>query len=146
MTAKKDTTLRQIRETVELTLLRIDSDRRRRRPYGTGRRSWLAKVTSFAFPRVFVPRAAVAERAADPGQLTEEELVRQAEVEAQAHNHVCFTVEITEGPKTAAGREVEVQLQDDEAERLARQILRLIEWRRASAPGDPQAAWTPTTT
>ncbi|MFF3734034.1 hypothetical protein ACFYXM_27940 [Streptomyces sp. NPDC002476] len=139
LSRKKGTTLRQIKEALELTLLKIDVDRRQRRPYRGGRRSWLARVTSFAFPRTFATKAFAFARAVDPEQMTEEDLLRQAAAEAQAHNHICFTIEITDGPKTAAGREVEVQLQDAEAERLVGQILRLIEWRRAPAPGDTKA-------
>ncbi|MFI5749070.1 hypothetical protein ACIBBE_24760 [Streptomyces sp. NPDC051644] len=145
LTGTKGTTLRQIREAVELTLMRIDVDRRRRRPYSRGPRFWLAKVTSSAFPRAFATEASAALRAADPGQLTEEDLLRQAAAEAQAQNHVCFTVEITDGPKVAAGRQVEVQLQDADAERLAHRILRLVEWRRASGHPEARRAPKPTT-
>lgn len=136
---KKGTTLPQITEAVELTLLEIDVDRRRRRPHGGGRRSWLAKATSFAFPRVFAPQKPLAAHVPAPEQMTEKELLHHAAAEGQAHNHICFTIEITDGPKTAVGREVEVQLQDAEAERLAAQILRLIAWRRKSASGGTTA-------
>lgn len=148
LTGTDGTTLRQIREAVELTLMRIDVDRRRRRPCNRGPRSWLAKVTSFAFPRAFTTEASAAARAADPGKMTEDDLLHQAAAEAHAQNHLCFTAEITDGPKVAVGRQVEVQLQDADAERLAHQILRLIEWRRASASSRPVAhsAPTPTTT
>ncbi|MFF4187081.1 hypothetical protein ACFYZ9_28205 [Streptomyces sp. NPDC001691] len=140
LSREKDTTLPQISEAVELILLKIDVDRRQRRPHGGGgRRSWLAKVTSFAFPRVFAPQTSVAAREPAPEQMTEEELLRHTAAVGQAHNHVCFTVEITDGPKTAAGRQVEVQLQDAEAERLAFQILRLIAWRQKSASGGTTA-------
>lgn len=57
---------------------------------------WLARVTSFAFPR----------REGDG-------------------NRLCFTVDITDGPKSAKGRKVEVQIPDTEAERLAGQIIGL---------------------
>ncbi|MGW0673584.1 hypothetical protein [Streptomyces sp. NPDC002746] len=136
---KKGTALPQITEAVELTLLKIDGDRRRRRPHGSGRRSCLAKVTSFAFPRVFAPQTPVAAHVPAPEQMTEEELLRRAAAEGQAHNHVCFTIEIMDGPKTAVGREVEVQLQDAEAERLAAQIMRLVAWRQKSASGGSTA-------
>ncbi|MGW0603933.1 hypothetical protein [Streptomyces sp. NPDC002640] len=128
----KGTTLAQITEAAELSLLEIDIDRRQRRPRGSGH-PWLAKVTSFAFPRAFATRVSAAARASAPEQMTEEELLRHATAEGQAHNHICFTAEITDGPKTAAGRQIEVQLPDTEAEKLANQILKLITWRQSSA-------------
>lgn len=57
---------------------------------------WLARVTSFAFPR-----------------------------RVNGDDRLCFTVDITDGAKSAKGRKVEVQIPDSEAERLARQILGL---------------------
>jgi hypothetical protein len=143
LSREKGAAFSEITEAVELSLLKIDVDRRRRRPHGGGRRSWLAKVTSFAFPRVFAPQAPVIARAPAPEQMAEEELLRHAAAQGRAHNHVCFTVEITDGPKTAVGRQVEVQLQDAEAERLADQILRLIAWRQHSASGGATAGPAP---
>lgn len=80
---------------------------RRERPSRSRRGLWLARVTSFAFPRTF---------ATAWGQ--------------DAAHHLCFTAEITEGTKTAVGRQVELQLPDEDAERLADQILRLRDWRK----------------
>ncbi|MFI5857479.1 hypothetical protein [Streptomyces parvulus] len=138
LSRKKGTTLAQVTEAVELSLLEIDIDRRQRRPRRGGR-PWLAKVTSFAFPRAFATQVSAAARASAPEQMTEEELLRHAAAEGQAHNHICFTVEITDGPKTAAGRQIEVQLPDAEAEKLANQVLRLIAWRQRSASGGTTA-------
>lgn len=57
---------------------------------------WLARVTSFSFPR--------------PHEQGE---------------RLCFTVDITDGPKTAKGRKVEVQIPESDAVTLAEQILRM---------------------
>ncbi|MFI1225889.1 MULTISPECIES: hypothetical protein [unclassified Streptomyces] len=133
LSRQRNTTPAQITQAVEVALLKIDDDRRRCRPHGGGRRPLLARVTSFAFPRVFAPQPSAAAHAPAPKQMTEEDLLRHVAAEGRAHNHICFTVEITDGPKAMAGREVEVQVQDAEAEKLAGQILRLIAWRRDSA-------------
>lgn len=77
-------------------------------------RAWLAKVTSFAFPRTF-----------STGPLPK---TRDLDVLMQAgrrHHHICFTVQITDGTKQAVGREVEVQLPADEAIKLGQQMVRI---------------------
>ncbi|MFF2228658.1 hypothetical protein ACFVV7_35660 [Streptomyces globisporus] len=128
---REGTTLPQITRAIEQALLEIGDDCRQCDLHiGGRRRPCLATVTSFAFPRVFAPQAAAAVQAPAFAQMSEEDLLRQAAAEGQTHNHICFTVEVTHGPKTVVGREVEVQVQDAEAERLAAQILRLIAWRR----------------
>lgn len=76
---------------------------RRRRPGA----NWLAKATSFTYPRQFA-----GEWGADPDP------------------HLCMQIEITDGPKAARDRYIEIQLPDNEAERLAKQILDMIEHRR----------------
>lgn len=73
----------------------------------SAKQRWLARVTSFAFPRTF------ATHWGDTGR-----------------NYLCFTAEITTGSKNAVGREVEVQIPDEDAEKLARQILRIIQARK----------------
>jgi hypothetical protein len=72
------------------------------------KRTWLAKVTSFAFPRTF------ASAWGDVGE-----------------PYVCFTAAITRGGKQALGRQVELQLSVEEAERLGQQMLRMAEYQRA---------------
>ncbi|MFB7312947.1 hypothetical protein [Streptomyces sp. NPDC056192] len=81
---------------------------RRSRPRVSNRRSWLAKVTSFTFPRTFTRTWG-----------------------KPAEHHVCFSLEITDGSKAAIGRKVEVQLAVDDAERLAEQMLRIAEFQRS---------------
>lgn len=71
------------------------------------KRAWLAKVTSFAFPRTF------ASAWGDAGQ-----------------PYVCFTASITKGGKQAVGREIELQLPVEDAERLGQQMLRMVEFQR----------------
>ncbi|MFJ6608139.1 hypothetical protein [Streptomyces lydicus] len=71
------------------------------------KRTWLAKVTSFTFPRTF------ARAWGDTGE-----------------HYVCFTAEITEGGKQALGREVELQLPVEDAERLGQQMLRMAAYQR----------------
>ncbi|MFD7661307.1 hypothetical protein [Streptomyces sp. NPDC059788] len=69
------------------------------------RRAWLAKVTSFAFPCTFTRSWG-------------------------AEHHVRFTVVVTDGGKTAIGREVEVQMPVADAERLGQQMLRIAAHQR----------------
>ncbi|MFC7794564.1 hypothetical protein [Streptomyces cinereoruber] len=71
------------------------------------KRTWLAKVASFAFPRTF------ATAWGDTGE-----------------QYVCFTASITKGGKQAVGREIELQLSVEEAERLGQQMLRMVEFQR----------------
>ena len=72
------------------------------------KRAWLAKVTSFAFPRTF------ATAWGDTGE-----------------QYVCFTASITKGGKQALGRQVELQLPVEDAERLGQQMLRIADYQRA---------------
>jgi hypothetical protein len=72
---------------------------RRSRPRTPRGRGWLAKVTSFTFPRTF------AQAWGDDGQ-----------------QHLCFTVEVTDGGRAALGRQIEVQVPLSEAERLGKQM------------------------
>lgn len=77
-------------------------------------RKWLARVTSFAFPRTF---------SVGPLPNTEDATVF-LEAARQQH-HVCFTVQITDGSKSAMSREVEVQLPADDAIRLGQQMVQV---------------------
>jgi len=100
------------------------------RPRVSNRRGWLAKISGFAFPRTF---------ARAWGE--------------DAKHHVCFTVEITDGGKAATGRQVEVQMPVDEAERLGQQMLRMAAYQRdqllaqdaTDHPRDNGAGQTPPT-
>ncbi|THA29149.1 hypothetical protein E6R18_24880 [Streptomyces sp. A1277] len=74
------------------------------------KRVWLAKVTSFAFPRTFATAWGNA-----------------------GEHYVCFTGSITKGGKQAVGREIEVQVTVDDAERLGQQMLRMVEFQRGQA-------------
>ncbi|WP_399559417.1 hypothetical protein [Streptomyces chartreusis] len=90
---------------VATTAVALLNMHRRNRP---GRkRAWLAKVTSFAFPRTF------ATAWGDTGE-----------------HYVCFTASITKGGKQAVGREIELQLPVEDAERLGQQMLRMVEFQR----------------
>lgn len=98
--------------------LRMRARRRRRR--------WLARPVgpAVAFPRSFsVGAVNVAELVA----LSEEQMRQRLTERAHQEHHVCFTVEISEGGgQLAADRRIEVQVQADDADRLARQMLRMI--------------------
>lgn len=85
------------------------------------RRAWLAKVTSFAFPRTF--------STCPLPQTNDVAVLRDA---ARRHHHVCFTVEITDGTKHAVGRQVEIQVPADDALRLSQQMARIAEHQLAS--------------
>lgn len=98
-----------VRDIATMAVASIDMHRRGRRG-SSRRRLWLAKVTSFAFPRCFT-----------------------AQWGEPARNHVCFTVELSEASKKAVGCAVEVQLPDADAERLARQMLRIVESRKQAS-------------
>lgn len=86
----------------------------------SARRTWLAKVTSFAFPRTF-----------STGPLPATDDVATLRDAARRHHHVCFTVQITDGGKRAVGREVEVQLSADEAMELGPQMVSIAEYQLA---------------
>jgi hypothetical protein len=92
-------------------------------------RAWLAKVTSFAFPRTFstgpLPKTNDLTVLADAGR---------------RHHHVCFTVQITDGTKHSVGREVEVQIQADEALKLGQQMVRIA---TALLPASSEGAQDP---
>lgn len=96
----------EIRSIVDVAVaqLHMACQRRDRRPA-----RWLARVTSFVFGRGFN----------EPGQFGND-----------PDPHLCFLVEITDGSKLARGKTVEVQVPDDEMERLAKQILRMTKLRR----------------
>lgn len=83
---------------------------RRRRPGA----NWLAKVSSFTYPRQFAEKWG-----ADPDP------------------HLCFQIEVTDGPKAARDRYIEIQVTNEDAERLARQILDMLDAckRRAAREG-----------
>lgn len=87
----------------------------------SARRAWLAKVTSFAFPRTFSTEPLP--NAADVAGLMQV---------ARRHHHVCFTVEVTGGGKHAIGRQVEIQVPADDALRLSQQMARIAEHQLAS--------------
>jgi hypothetical protein len=120
----------QIRDVVELASARLRMARQMRPSRRTPR--WLAKVTSFAFPRTF---ATTTQPPRPDAYATDEEFIAASAEWGRKHHHLCFTVQIAEGGKAAVGREVEVQVPDEDAERLARQILRLVEWRKKNNPG-----------
>jgi len=84
--------------------------------------AWLAKVTSFAFPRTF-----------STGPLPKTDDLTVLAEAAWLHHHVCFTAEITHGSKSALGRAIELQLPVDDAERLAQQMLRMVAAARRQA-------------
>ncbi|MEU0656037.1 hypothetical protein ABZ485_27865 [Streptomyces albogriseolus] len=77
-------------------------------------RVWLAKVTSFAFPRTF-----------STGPLPKTDDINVLMEAGRRHHHVCFTVQITDGGKHAVGREIEVQVSADEAMKLGQQMVRI---------------------
>lgn len=79
-----------------------------------GRKQWLAKVTSFAFPRTF-----------STGPLPKTDDMNVLMEDARRHHHACFTVQITDGTKDAVGREIEVQVPADDAIRLGQQMARI---------------------
>jgi hypothetical protein len=87
----------------------------------SARRTWLAKVTSFAFPRTF---------STEP--LPNADDVAGLMQTARRHHHVCFTVEVTDGGKQAIGRRVEIQIPADDALRLSQQMARIAEHQLAS--------------
>ncbi|MDK0525042.1 hypothetical protein [Streptomyces sp. ML-6] len=93
-----------VREVVATSVALLNMHQRNR----PGRkRAWLAKVTSFAFPRTF------ATAWGDAGE-----------------HYVCFTGSITKGGKQAVGREIELQLPVEDAERLGQQMLRVVQFQR----------------
>ncbi|WP_098007813.1 hypothetical protein [Streptomyces sp. sk226] len=103
-----------VHEVVTTSVALLDMHQRNR----PGRkRAWLAKVTSFAFPRTF---------ATAWGNTGE--------------HYVCFTGAITKGGKQAVGREIEVQLPVDDAERLGQQMLRMVEFQRGQTTQISRAA------
>ncbi len=77
-------------------------------------RAWLAKVTSFAFPRTF-----------STGPLPKTDDIDVLMAAGRQHHHVCFTVQVTDGTKHAVGREIEVQIPADDAIRLGQQMVRI---------------------
>ena len=77
-------------------------------------RAWLANVTSFAFPRTFAT-----------GPLPKTDDLAVLLKAGRRHHHVCLTIQITDGTKHAVGREVEVQIQADEAIKLGQQMVRV---------------------
>ena len=93
------------------------------------RRSWLAKVTSFAFPRTF-----------STGPLPKTDDIDVLVEVGRRHHHVCFTVQITDGSKHAVGREVEVQVPADEAMKLGQQMVRVA---TAHLPAPREGEQTP---
>jgi hypothetical protein len=93
----------------------------------SARRAWLAKVTSFAFPRTF--STGPLPETSDPAVLKEA---------GRRHLHVCFAVEITHGGKGAIGRQVEIQIPADDALRLSQQMARIAEHQLASYRGAEQ--------
>lgn len=92
------------------------------------KRQWLAKVTSFTFPRTF-----------STGPLPKTDDIDVLLKAGRRHHHVCFTVQITDGGKHAVGREVEVQLPADEAMRLGPQMVRIAEYQLAPHRAGGQA-------
>lgn len=81
---------------------------RRRQP----KANWLAKGISFVYPRQFAGKWG-----GDPDP------------------HMCIQIEIADGPKALRDRCVEIQMPDEDAERLARQMLDMVESRRKAKGG-----------
>jgi hypothetical protein len=94
-------------------------------------RTWLAKVTSFAFPRTF-----------STGPLPKTDDANVLIAAGARHHHVCFTVQITDGSKQATGREVEVQIPTAEAMKLGQQMVRVA---TALLPAAREGEQTPPT-
>lgn len=106
----------ELAEVVATAAALLDMSQRGRSPL-VRKRSWLAKVSSAAFPRTF------ARAWGDAGE-----------------PYVCFTVDITEGGKQALDRQVEVQLPVEDAERLGQQMLRMVEFQRGQTIQTSRAA------
>lgn len=81
---------------------------RRRRP----RANWLASGISFVYPRQFAGKWG-----GDPDP------------------HHCIQIEITDGPKAVQDRCIEIHMPDESVERLAKQMLDMIEARRKAGEG-----------
>jgi hypothetical protein len=101
----------QIQEVAATAVALLNMHQRSRR---FGRKRWLAKVTSFAFPRTF-----------STGPLPKTDDINVLMEAGRRHHHVCFTVQMTDGTKPAVGREVEVQIPADEAIKLGQQMVRI---------------------
>lgn len=100
----------QIRETAELAVTRLDFVTASRAHSGK-RFRWLAKVTSFGFPRTF----STGPLAGDPES-------------SRDHHHVCFTVQVTRGGGQATvDRDIEVQVPADRAMQLGQQLVRIAQ-------------------
>lgn len=101
---------REIRHLVELANANLYMMSLRRRRIGA---NWLARTGGrFTYPRRFAEKWG-----GDPDP------------------HLCMQIEITDGPKAVRDRYIEIQLPDDEAERLARQMLNMVEARRKAKEG-----------
>lgn len=102
---------KDIRHVVELAKARLRMMSLRRRRPGS---RWIGQVTSFSWPRKFA-----GEWGGDPDP------------------HLCFMVDITDGPQTARDKRIEVHVSEGEAERLAHQILDMAASRKkATAKGE----------
>lgn len=119
-----------VRDVVDVALARIHMARQMRPSRRA--RVWLAKVTSFAFPRTF---ATSDKPPAPDAYATDEEFIAASAAWGRKHHHLCFTAQITEGGKAAVGRQVEIQMPIDDAERLAHQMLRMVAVVRRMHPG-----------
>ena len=110
MAARPGVSVDDIRETAELALTRLDFVTASRARNGK-RYRWLAKVTSFAFPRTF-----------STGPLAD------APQSSRDHHHVCFTVQVTRGGGQATvDRDIEVQVPADKAIQLGQQMVRIAQ-------------------
>lgn len=99
-----------IRKTLDLAHARLEMLGRRRPGRTRERFAWLAKVTSFAFPRTFFTAP------------------RGVEHPPREHQRVCFTVEVTEGGgRQGVGREIEVQLPLADAMKFGAQMVRVAQ-------------------
>lgn len=110
LAARPDVTVDEIRETAELAVTRLDFVTDSRAKNGK-RYRWLAKVTSFAFPRTF-----------STGPLAD------APESSRDHHHVCFTIQVTRGGGQATvDRDIEVQVPADKAIQLGQQMVRIAQ-------------------
>lgn len=99
----------EIRHVVELANAQLRMMSLRRRRPGA---SWLAKVDSYSYPRQYAGIWG-----GDPNP------------------HMCVLIEITDGPKAVRDRYIEIQMTDEDTERLARQMLDMVESRRKAKEG-----------
>lgn len=99
----------EVRSVVDIADAKLRMVSRRRRRPGA---CWLAKEGSFAYPRKF------------DGWWGDD-----------PDPHMCVQIEITDGPKAMRDRYIEIQMPDDDMERLARQMLDIVGSRKKAKGG-----------